>query len=544
MIRSRLVLGWNLAALFAVALALRVVHLDRMPGINGDEAWYGVQAIRFLRGEGVSWRTPSGNPLNPFFAGIDALLLAVVRPSFLVLRIPSLVCGVLTVGLAFVLGRRALDRRTALIAAVLLASLPIMIGYSRFGWDASQTPLASLLVVAFALRGRGIALGLAFVALLLVHPCNVFLLPVAGAAFGVAAARRWADQPSRRKRLLVECLVLALLIGGAIAWLVPWTRAAEPAPGRWTDPGQWALYLTHLGRLFSGVTLYRYLVRPDLPESIAWLHDRGFWLVVLTTLPVGLARLVRARCWERLALVLGLLVSIFGLYAVGGAGVIAPSVERYGMCLVVPAALVFASLVTAAVPRFSQARLALVSILGWLLLWSVQANYFGRMMDQRSHPTFRTAGVEPKRRALAWILRDRARLPDPAGPTRVLAEDWWLYWPLEFLASSGEAVAVTWLDSPALPAPRVNSAEGDIEAQRRQVVDELRRGAYVVGFADGRADRFPGGRVEQIVRSSFAPGEVHRRVIRDGSGHPILAVFRLARPEAAAVAGRARAARR
>ena len=34
--------------------------LGRLPGVNGDEAWYGVQVLRLLSGEAVDWRTPTG----------------------------------------------------------------------------------------------------------------------------------------------------------------------------------------------------------------------------------------------------------------------------------------------------------------------------------------------------------------------------------------------------------------------------------------------------------------------------------------------------
>jgi len=49
----------------AIAMALRTVALGRWPGINGDEAWYGVNVQELLHGGAVFWRTGVGNPLNP-----------------------------------------------------------------------------------------------------------------------------------------------------------------------------------------------------------------------------------------------------------------------------------------------------------------------------------------------------------------------------------------------------------------------------------------------------------------------------------------------
>ena len=60
--------AWSCFVLvLGVAVWFRVWNLDHVPGINGDEAWYGVQAMSWLRGEAVSWTTPTGNPLNPLY---------------------------------------------------------------------------------------------------------------------------------------------------------------------------------------------------------------------------------------------------------------------------------------------------------------------------------------------------------------------------------------------------------------------------------------------------------------------------------------------
>ena len=41
----------NVVALLAVAVFFRAWRLDHMPGVNGDEAWLGVQALRWLDGQ-------------------------------------------------------------------------------------------------------------------------------------------------------------------------------------------------------------------------------------------------------------------------------------------------------------------------------------------------------------------------------------------------------------------------------------------------------------------------------------------------------------
>src|SRR5687767_12565573 len=119
-------------ALLAVAVWLRAWDLGRAPGVNGDEAWAGVQAERVLHGQCVSARTPTGNPLNPFFIIPQVLLHASWEPSFALLRLPALVSGLLALALNFFLCRRALGIRAAWLTTLIHAVLPINIAYSRF----------------------------------------------------------------------------------------------------------------------------------------------------------------------------------------------------------------------------------------------------------------------------------------------------------------------------------------------------------------------------------------------------------------------------
>src|SRR5688500_10239541 len=134
----------NMVGLLSVAVGMRIWQLDHVPGINGDEAWYGIQAMRLLNGEAVAWQTPTNNVLNPlFFVPLTALHM-IASPSAALLRWPSALSGILALVLNYVLCRRTFDRPTALVTTVLLAVLPVNIAYSRFGWDTSQTLLTTL----------------------------------------------------------------------------------------------------------------------------------------------------------------------------------------------------------------------------------------------------------------------------------------------------------------------------------------------------------------------------------------------------------------
>jgi hypothetical protein len=88
-----IVLWINAAALLAAAVFLRCWQLGNIPGFNGDEAWYGVQAMRAVHGQGFQWLTPTGNPINAFFFVLLVGLHFFLPPSVLLLRTVALAGG-------------------------------------------------------------------------------------------------------------------------------------------------------------------------------------------------------------------------------------------------------------------------------------------------------------------------------------------------------------------------------------------------------------------------------------------------------------------
>src|SRR5579863_4309428 len=118
-------LSWLLLPLGAAAIILRILWLDTVPGVNGDEAWYGIWALRCVR-EGVCvLHTPSGNLINPFYMVLIAAAQAVGPPSIAVLRLPAVISGIVFPLLGYALLRAPLGRYAALAFMVLAAALPI-----------------------------------------------------------------------------------------------------------------------------------------------------------------------------------------------------------------------------------------------------------------------------------------------------------------------------------------------------------------------------------------------------------------------------------
>lgn len=123
-----------------LALPLRAITTGQIPIIlNGDEASAGVYGALYL----------NGTVNNPFFAGwysfpglyffIPAAGIALFGHTTEALRIPSALAGALTVGGVYLAGRALFDKRTGLLAAILMTGFHFHIHFSRIGlnniWD-------------------------------------------------------------------------------------------------------------------------------------------------------------------------------------------------------------------------------------------------------------------------------------------------------------------------------------------------------------------------------------------------------------------------
>ncbi|HEU4581546.1 MAG TPA: hypothetical protein VFS67_24980 [Polyangiaceae bacterium] len=128
--------SWGLlGAVLAAALVVRLVALDHVPGVNGDETVFPVHAAEWRSGTPLSQlRTGTNLPMNPVFFGIVVALSYLLPPSFWTVRLAAVISSVLGV----VLGLWAFRKRGWSFAAIfglLMAVLPIQLGYSRLAWD-------------------------------------------------------------------------------------------------------------------------------------------------------------------------------------------------------------------------------------------------------------------------------------------------------------------------------------------------------------------------------------------------------------------------
>jgi hypothetical protein len=453
----RVLLLVNGVALLIATLWLRTWHLENVPGINGDEAWSGVQALKLLRGEPIEWRTPSGNPINLFFFLPLVALHAFQAPSFVLLRITPLASGLVALVANYYLCRRAFDPRTAAVSTLLLAAFPIDIAYSRFAWDASQSLLATVLVLYLPLLHNRksvvsawpLGAMLAYAAAILVHPTNVLAAPLLVVPM-LCKHRRQVARTLRHTRVSgPKMSSLGILAIGAVAGYFSWPWIAGII-ARLTEPAEWSLFAVNYLRLFSGTTVYEFIsganggaLPADWPAASAIACDLVFGCAAALALWGMLQRLRTSRTRTDESVVLGWFVMLTGFFLVGGPGAIAPHFERYGICLIAPGALVMSRGMTwwfEQRERCGGLSIAMVATAVWLLPASFYLNYFDFLEHTggRSHRTFRTAAVEPKLAALRHVLAARS----PGEPVRIFCSEWWNYWPLEYLAWGEDNVRV------------------------------------------------------------------------------------------------------
>lgn len=437
------------AALIAIAafgVVARTLFIGRLPGINGDEAWYGVSVQELLSGGAPFLHTGIGNPLNPFHFGPLLALSAIFEPSATVLRAPEVVLGILTVALAYPLLRRPLGERPALITAVLLAVSPTAVAYARLGWDPSGGPLMTLLAIAFALVDRPWPAMMATVAAWFAHPTNIFVVPIVAAAWAPHGIAHWhATTPVVRTRLRWLTLFAILAAIPAGAWLAIHI-AANPQTSlpsismvidRVTSPALWADRAWGFVNLTSGVSPVLHIAGP-LPQAAALAANGVILLVAVGSIVAGWSHLAAHR--HARWLLAGIGIAFAGFHVVAMSFALTPTSERYGIFMLVPLLITIALGLDAVSRRHLATGRAATAATAIVMVSMLVGGYFVPLWTRGGDAmtTYRTGTTEPKLAAFAFIDADSRG----AASVRVIADGWWLYWTLRYFAGAGGRIFV------------------------------------------------------------------------------------------------------
>ena len=437
--RIGLVLG--LTAIAVVAVALRVYGLGHLPGVNGDEAWYGNLALDCWNGK-PRLLTPSRIPVNPFFAVPSFLLHGVFPPSVALLRVPALLSGLAALLLNAVLMRRFFGWTEAVISTTLLAVLPIMIAYSRFGWDTAQMPLATVLVLISAVHAlrspsdRNMRLAwLALFAGLIVHPTCLFLMPLT--LFATLETLQ-KDLPSRLRWLLTVLPSRSTMVCAGVLVLLLTMLRFDWRHGRLIpseSTANIAMFLQLFADLFSGRTVVEYLSGAPVSASI-W----NLWrIVVLLLTVVGLHQLLRSKDQEDQRMGNGLILGLLAFFVAAGNRGLEPGYERYGMILIVPVVYAWskwlATLMRHAQPTFTVMTL-LVPALLLMQSYFTGVDYLQTTGGTASLPA-RTGHKDTRAQAAELLKQHIGR-----RPTVVLTSNFHCCQPLRYLLAGQPQIQV------------------------------------------------------------------------------------------------------
>ena len=530
----------GLALVFAASVWFRVSSLDAIPWHNGDESYEGIELVRMLQGQRFTIFTTNGNLMSPFFLGLQLPFQWSTKPALWVLRVPAVISGILAIVLAYAIGRKALDRPTALLASAALAATPAAVVYSRIGHEYSQIPIVGVLALCFAFQARPVGLGVTLAAGLLAHPINLFVFPAVLPVFAVQLARKYRAELAGRARTLAAASAALAVGGGVLAYVI----AQRPIVQRTLHtrpPLDWPTFGDGLARFL----LYDY----QSPAPAVASHQRLLAAVLVALLAVGVPRLVLGRRWERLALLFGLATSLAAFHVIAGPRMIfVEGSSRYGVVFLAPAAFAFAALLQAAVGGGSKAVAetgtpptpaswvprGVVAALGGGMLYAMLGGFFAPYSapGRESIWTFKADVREPLAEVYTLIIRDYLRNGIAHGTCRIAGETFWISKPLEFLGSRRRLVRVEQLDEPEVVFPTVPPPATTEEAQWRQVVkvvDRLRRGSYVVANLNPKDSV-----TNRAIRNAFPPGRVRSWTVPNPKGNPCYGIYRLEPAEVAA----------
>lgn len=470
--------------LIATGVFFRAWHIQNVPGINGDETWFGLQAERLLAGHGLELRTPTGNILNPFYFLPVLAVHCFVPASVAAARMVALAAGLLALFANYRLCRRTFDPLTARLSTVLLAVLPINIAYSRFGWDPCESVLAGVAVLYASLlllrppvnlfRGITIA-GVATLAAFIIHPTNIFLWTFPLFALLHLADMRRAPRGCRVVRVLAAMAfaLAGILLARDLAYSAACgLRGTQPdvtvlaAPKerpepidppkavatmglRLRTPLQFTAYLRLYARLFSGVTIYRYISGAHGPQGASDFEAAdAVGLAVLVLIALGAWRASKGNDVATV-LMAGWACSLVAFYLLIGPQALLPHLERYSIWMIAPGGLLAAWLTAdwaLSHPGRAPIAAAGATVVTACMLLGFYTQYFqtffrhgGVVYGAQSQEPFRTGPVEPKMQAFAFI-----REHTPPGETAlIICSEWWTLKPMQYFAERRQGVQVS-----------------------------------------------------------------------------------------------------
>lgn len=326
--RRRLELAW-LGIILVLAAILRLWGLEA----NGFGTEYYAAGVRSALQGGSLWFYNAFDPAGfisldkpPLAFWIQALSASLFGFSGWAIHLPQALAGVVSVALLHRLVRRPFGPSAALIAASVLAIMPVAVAIDRSNNTDSWLILFLLLAAGAALRGRGLSLVVSMALLGLAFNTKM----LAALACGPALLAGWSlatrlDWGRRLGWMAVAGITLAVV---SLSWSVAFDltpRDRRPYAGSTRDNSMLELAVVHNG-------LERFVrLRPERPPAAQTQATGLQGAQAYDAVPVGPLRLATPRFAAQFAWLLPL--ALIGLFVLRRRDGIHPSLVLWGVWL-------------------------------------------------------------------------------------------------------------------------------------------------------------------------------------------------------------------
>ena len=210
------------------AFVIRIVDVELHPyAFNNDEGQMGSGATCILQGYcrnffALAWAAQPELAYLPY-----AISIGIFGKTALAVRLISVITGTLSVLAVYLFAREIFDKKVAWIAAVLLATLPVHVHFSRMGVDNIIDSLTTPLMLWLLLRGARHSSRLSFLAAgILAGLCfytypGSLLAPTFGIlALGIYALRTRGFLRAQARHLVPFALAATILITPILGYYV------------------------------------------------------------------------------------------------------------------------------------------------------------------------------------------------------------------------------------------------------------------------------------------------------------------------------------
>lgn len=522
------------AAFAVVGVLLRVAYVNSFPGLNPDEVetslqWFRESPIFFYRG-----------PSRPLLSPIAPILLwpiaPFVDPAPWVVRLPALLAGISVLPVTFLVVRRLFGTSTSRLVTCLACTSPILIAYSRVGWDPEFIPIVTIAVLGFAYRGRFAWAGALFLLLTLIHPTAAFVIPLAAAPWlmdrwrSTARTRHGAIQ---RAGLVAGCAVayipIVIAVSATFHGIALPSEAAELSgmlAQRLMDVRGLLEFVGGFLNVVTGPAIYATFLGSDTSAPPAW-----FVMTLGLVASAGTYRLWRQNRRHEVAIVVALAAGLLAQYIAMGTVVVEVARERHFLWAVLPALMSLTFLLRGAFQwrRLGDRSLVAAVVLGWLGAGWFVVSYlspFIRTGGVSPVLDYRSAVPQPKIQVLETI---RANRQFPESRAEVFVGESRLHLGLLYLASKDERLTINTLGLVLYDNFQTADEPGLI-----QLFERFAQEPRDVFFVDYDWDRLP-GQIREIHQISarpaaqvVAPWTLHElRNVTTTSGDPLIKVWRL-----------------